>query len=55
MLRLRKNGKLAWDVIAIIVLALIVLVIVTLFAKGVRDKVIEAWKALIGIFTGRAL
>jgi hypothetical protein len=54
MLKMRKEGKLAWEVIAVIVLALAVLVVMTLFSTTIRDRILAGWKELLSVFTGRS-
>lgn len=39
---MNKKGELAWEYIAAIVIALIVLVIIIIFSTSLRDKIIDA-------------
>ncbi|MFH1828999.1 MAG: hypothetical protein ABH824_07095 [Nanoarchaeota archaeon] len=48
-----KKGKLAWEYIVVIILALMVLVVMLSFSTFVRDKAIEAFGNLWNIFLRR--
>ena len=37
-----KKGDLAWEYIAAIILAMVVLVLIIIFASGLKDKIVEA-------------
>jgi len=44
-----KKGKLATEYLAAVVLALLLLVVLLIFAKNIRDKIIEGIKHFLSI------
>lgn len=49
-----KGGKLAIEYLALIVLGLILLVVLAIFATGIRDKILEAMRHFLQSIVGRS-
>ncbi len=50
---MEKNGKLAIEYIAIIILALLLLVVLLIFSNSIRDKILEGMKHFVKNILGR--
>jgi len=49
---LNKKGELSWEVLAVILLALAVLVIMLIFSTTVKEKIVEAFGTLVETIFG---
>ncbi len=49
---MNKKGKLAWELLAVIIIALLVLVVMLLFSNFIRDKILEAFQVLVETIFG---
>ncbi|MFH0752806.1 MAG: hypothetical protein V1914_04405 [archaeon] len=49
---LNKGGKISWDLLAVILITLAVLVTMLLFSAFIREKVVEAFQVFVGTIFG---